>query len=100
MVTFISLCLELLMYLKEISDSAPENLREDFLKIFSDLDVSAGVLNSTNAMLMMLLTRLSMMHKRTEASVVFIKSRQSEEGLMIKLREAEASLRDYFQPKI
>jgi hypothetical protein len=90
---------ELLVLLKEISDSSPESLRQDFLEAFSGLDLAESVLGSTSTMLMMLLNRLAILHKPTERSESFIKSRQAEESLVIKLREAEYSLKDYFHSR-
>jgi len=90
---------ELLVCLKEISDSSPESLRQDFLEAFPGLDLEESVLSSSSTMLMMLLNRLAMLHKPTERSESFIKSRQAEEGLVIKLREAEYSLKEYFHSR-
>lgn len=89
----------LLILLKDISDSRPEALMEDFLEIFPVVDINQVKQDGVNIMLMMFLTRLAMMYKPTKTSQGFMKARQVEEDLVVKLREAELSLRDYFQSR-
>lgn len=90
----------LLICLKEISDSKPESLRDDFLRIFPNIEISENVLNSTNIMLMMLLTHFAMQYSPTVNSHAFIDSKKVEEDILNQLRGTEMSLRNYFQAKI
>lgn len=90
----------LLIYLKEVSNSNPESLRNEFLEIFPELAVSENVLSSTNIMLMMLLVHFAMQYRPTTSSRAYIESRQQEEEFLTQLRGAEMILRNYFQTKI
>jgi hypothetical protein len=90
----------LLIHLKEILNSNPETLRDDFLGMFPNIEISENVLSSTNIMMMMLLTHLAMKYSPTANSPAFIESRKQEEDILIQLKGAELSLRNYFQTKI
>jgi hypothetical protein len=59
---------KLLVILKDISDSRPDELREEFKSIFSELNLTEETLNDTSAMTMMLLTKLAMSYKPTNSS--------------------------------
>ena len=89
----------LLILLKEISDSRPEALEDDFLEIFPGLGIDQIKRDGPNIMLMMFLTQMAMMYRPTESSQAFIDARQAEETLAIKLREAEHSFRNYLQTR-
>ena len=89
----------MLILLKDISDSRPEALMEDFLEIFPGVDINQVKQDGVNIMLMMFLTRLAMMYKPTKTSQGFMKARQVEEDLVIKLREVEHSFKDYLQSR-
>jgi hypothetical protein len=89
----------LLILLKEISDSRPEVLGDEFLEVFPGLDIDEIKRDGSNIMLMMFLTQMAMMYRPTESSQAFIDARQAEEAIAIKLRESELSVRDYFQSR-
>lgn len=76
----------MLILLKDISDSRPEALMEDFLEIFPGVDINQVKQDGVNIMLMMFLTRMAMLYRPTESSQAFIDARQAEENLAIKLR--------------
>ena len=90
----------LLIHLKEISESNSESLQSDFLEIFPDLDPNGEVLKSTNTMMSIFLTSLAMMAKPTAASNGFLESKQIENDLVLKLKEVDLSIKNYFESKI
>ena len=90
----------LLIHLKEISESNADNLKSDFLEIFPDIDPNGEVLNSTNSMMSIFLTSLAMMAKPTAASNGFLESKQIENDLVLKLKEVDLSIKNYFASKI
>lgn len=59
---------KLLVMLKDISDSRPSEIRDEFKSMFNDLDLSEDTLNDTGIMTMMFLTKLAMSYKPTNAS--------------------------------
>ena len=59
---------KLLVMLKDISDSRPSELRDEFKSMFNDLDLSENTLNDTGIMTMMFLTKLAMSYKPTNTS--------------------------------
>lgn len=59
---------KLLVMLKDISDSRPSELRDEFKSMFNDLDLSENTLNDTGIMTMMFLTKLAMSYKPTNSS--------------------------------
>lgn len=87
----------LLILLKEISESSPDDLKSEFLEIFPD--ISKGVLDSTNDMLSIFLTHLAMLAKPTKDSENFIQSNLFVENLLTKLQEVQVSLKEHLQAK-